>query len=73
MIPDVHLQRSLYPIKSGSSLRIYQALGPLVYPPGGFCHFSQCPNIENEANICIKAKSWLCLAKLSFIPPLMNA
>ncbi len=41
MIPDVHLQRSLYLIKSGTSPRTRQGSGPLVYYQRGFCHSHQ--------------------------------
>ena len=60
MIPDMHLQRSLYiQSKLGSGLRCCQTWEPLVYLPEDLHYSRQCPDvvIENEANICTKKKS----------------
>ncbi len=52
IIPDVHLQKSLYPIKSGPGLRTYQAWRPLVYPPRGLHHSCHCLDVpEDEVDI----------------------
>ncbi len=56
MIPDVHLQRSLYLIKSGPGLHTCQAWGSLVYYQGlHHSRFSDFP--KDKADICTREKS----------------
>ncbi len=59
MIPDVHLQKSLHPIKSSPSLHTHQTWGSLVYLPEGLCYSCQCLDVvmEDKADVCTKEKS----------------
>ncbi len=58
MIPDMHLQRSLHPIKLGSGLRTCQAWGLLVYLPGDFRHSRHCPDVpEDKGDVRTREKS----------------
>ncbi len=56
IIPDVHLQRSLYLMKSGPGLRTRQAWGPLVYYQG-LCHSCRSDFPEDEADVRTIEKS----------------
>ena len=52
MIPDMHPQRFLPPIKLGPGLQTYQAWGPLVYPPESLCYFCLYFNVHKRWSWC---------------------
>ncbi len=67
MIPDMPLQKFLYPIKSVLGSHTCQAWEPLVYPPRGFYYFSHCPNIHRRQSWCLHKGEVLAASSRAFI------
>ena len=67
MISDLHLQKSLHPIKSSLGLRTCQAWGPLVYWPGGFCHFCEYFDVHKKQSWRLHKREVLIASSRAFI------
>ena len=56
MILDMHLQKSLHPIKLSLYLRTCQTWGPLVYSLKGFCHSRQYLDVVIEDKTDVRTR-----------------